>query len=94
MGHILKKMEVDQGRIAEEKGCKDYICKYCGGKATACNFVADMCLQVYAKHNGLCGAYVQTDQYVGYVTECSTCTYYEEGKGCTYGDEIDKASGE
>lgn len=88
MGHILKKMVEDQGRIVEEKGCSDYICKYCGGKATACNFVADLCLQVYAKHNGLCGAYVQTDKYVGYITECSTCTYYEEGKGCVYGDNI------
>lgn len=55
MGRQLKKMRLPNGVVAEERACGDYVCKYCGGKATACNFVADMCLQVYARHQGMCG---------------------------------------
>ncbi|MCD8020445.1 MAG: hypothetical protein LUF92_12950 [Clostridiales bacterium] len=84
MGHILKKMTLDNGIEVEEKGCSNYICRYCGGKATACNFVADMCLQVYARHNGICGAYVNNEKYNGYITECSTCKYHIEGVGCIF----------
>ena len=45
MGRQLKKMRLPNGVVAEERACGDYVCKYCGGKATACNFVADMCLR-------------------------------------------------
>ena len=69
MGRQLKKMRLPNGVVAEERACGDYVCKYCGGKATACNFVADMCLQVYARHQGMCGAYIETEKYVGYVTD-------------------------
>lgn len=84
MGHTLKKMRLDSGVLVEEKGCVNYICRYCGGKATACNMVANMCLQVYAKHVGRCGAYMESEKYVGYITECSTCQYDQEGHGCSY----------
>ena len=86
MGHVLKKMKLDFGQEVEEKGCGNYVCRYCGGKATACNFVANMCLQVYAKHAGLCGAYVDSEKYKGYITECSTCRYQIGGQ-CTYEGE-------
>ncbi len=55
MGRQLKKMRLPNGVVAEERACGDYVCKYCGGKATACNFVADMCLQVYARHQACAG---------------------------------------
>ena len=42
------------------------------------NYVADMCLQVYARHEGVCGAYVDSDKYRGYVTDCSTCAHLGE----------------
>ena len=71
MGRQLKKMRLPNGVVAEERACGDYVCKYCGGKATACNFVADMCLQVYARHQGMCGAYIETEKYVGYVTDAA-----------------------
>lgn len=87
MGRVLKKMVLSNGTVAEEKGCGNYICRYCGGKATACNFVANMCLQVYAKHSGLCGAYMDSEKYKGYITECSTCQFFLEGQGCTYEGE-------
>lgn len=84
MGRQLKKMRLPNGVEAEEKACGDYVCKYCGGKATACNFVADMCLQVYARHQGMCGAYIETEKYVGYVTDCSTCHYQGISGECRY----------
>ena len=74
-------MVLDNGTVVKEAGCMDYVCRYCGGKATALNFVADMCLQVYAKHNGICGAYVDSPQYRGYVTDCKTCLHEKE---CSY----------
>lgn len=86
MGHRLKKMRLPGGTQAEERSCGDYVCRYCGGKATACNFVADMCLQVYARHDGLCGAYIETDQYMGYVTECGTCKYQGMEGVCGFGE--------
>jgi len=93
MGHQLKKMRLPGGMEAEERACGDYVCRYCKGKATACNFVADMCLQVYARHNGLCGAYVESDQYVGYVTDCTTCTYEGLAGDCRFGDQGSAAHG-
>lgn len=75
MSRQLKKMLLPGGVNATEKACGDYVCKYCGGRATACNFVANMCLQVYARHQGLCGAYRETETYMGYITECSTCEF-------------------
>lgn len=82
MGRQLKKMVLDNGKEVKEAGCMDYVCRYCGGKATALNFVADMCLQVYARHNGMCGAYMDSEKYRGYVTDCSTCGHQENGE-CT-----------
>lgn len=82
MATDLKKFDLGNGQIAEEKACMNYTCKYCGAKATAANFVADMCLQVFARHVGACGAYVNTDQYSGYISECSTCLYFD-GEQCT-----------
>ncbi|MCI9637312.1 MAG: hypothetical protein HFG77_13130 [Hungatella sp.] len=79
MGRKLKTMVLN-GTEVKEAGCMDYVCRYCGGKATALNFVADMCLQVYAKHNGLCGAYTDSEKYRGYVTDCSTCARQKEGE--------------
>ena len=46
MAYKLKKMRLLGGTEVEEKACPNYKCRYCGEKATACNFVADMCLQV------------------------------------------------
>lgn len=82
MGRKLKKMVLDNGTEVREAGCGDYVCRYCKGRATAQNFVADMCLQVYAKHEGMCGAYVDSENYHGYVTDCSTCLYETDGE-CT-----------
>lgn len=76
MGHQLKKFDLGNGQLAEEKACMNYVCRYCGAKAAAANFVANMCLQVYARHQGLCGAYVNSEKYSGYITECSSCKYF------------------
>ena len=78
MGRELKKMTMFDGTVVEERGCEQYVCKYCGGKAVACNYVANMCLQVAARHDDICGAYVNNEKYIGYITECSTCMYYNE----------------
>lgn len=78
MGRELKKMTMSDGTVVEERGCEKYVCRYCGGKAVACNYVANMCLQVAARHDGICGAYVNNEKYSGYITECSTCVHYEE----------------
>lgn len=83
-GPSIKENAPAKRRVAEERACGDYVCKYCGGKATACNFVADMCLQVYARHQGMCGAYIETEKYVGYVTDCSTCHYQGISGECRY----------
>lgn len=80
MGRQLKRMVLDNGTEVKETGCGDYKCRYCGGRATALNFVADMCLQVYARHNGMCGAYMDSEKYRGYVTDCSTCAHQEDGE--------------
>lgn len=78
MKHQLKTMILENGTEVKEAGCGDYVCRYCGGKATALNYVADMCLQVYARHEGVCGAYMDSDKYRGYVTDCSTCAHLGE----------------
>lgn len=88
MGHVLKQIDLDNGVQYKETGCGNYICKYCGGKATSVNYVMNMCLQVYAKHIGLCGAYVENEKYMGYVTDCTTCAYQEDGN-CTF-EGVDK----
>lgn len=80
MGRHLKKMVLDNGTEVKEAGCGDYVCRYCKGKATALNYVADMCLQVYAKHEGMCNAYVDSEKYRGYVTDCSTCLHQKDGE--------------
>ena len=83
MGRKLKTMTMYDGTVVEEKGCDKYVCKYCGGKAVACNYVANMCLQVAAKHEPICGSFVDNEHYRGYVTECSTCAYYDkESNSC------------
>ena len=83
MGRVLKQQILPNGKIELEKGCGNYVCRSCGGKATACNYVAGLILQVYAKHYGLCGSYVETDKYKGYITDCSTCQYQNDGV-CEY----------
>lgn len=90
MGKKLKKITLENGTTVEEKGCGNYICRYCGGRGTACNFVAGLCLQVYAKHYGLCGAYLDSEKYKGYVTECSTCQFQVNGE-CTFEEEASAA---
>lgn len=82
MAEELKKFDLGNGETAEERACMKYTCKYCGAKATAGNFVANLCLQVFARHVGACGSYVNTAQYSGYISECSTCLYFD-GEGCT-----------
>lgn len=78
MGRALRTMTMYDGTVVEERGCDKYVCKFCGGKAVACNYVADMCLQVAARHEKICGAFVNDEKYCGYVTECSTCVHYDE----------------
>ena len=56
MGRALRTMTMYDGTVVEERGCDKYVCKFCGGKAVACNYVADMCLQVAARHAQICGA--------------------------------------
>ena len=85
MGHQLKSFDLGNGQIVQERACMDYVCRYCGVKASASNMVANLCLQVFARHQGRCGAYVESDQYTGYVSECSTCRYYENDE-CTHGE--------
>lgn len=84
MVHKLKTMTMSDGTVVTEKGCEKYVCRYCGGKAVGCNYVANMCLQIAARHKGLCGAYISDEKYRGYVSECSTCQYYDQDQAqCT-----------
>lgn len=84
MAHQLKTMTMSDGTVVTEKCCEKYVCRYCGGKAVGCNYVANMCLQIAARHEGLCGAYVNDEKYRGYVSECSTCLYYDKDSAqCT-----------
>ena len=83
MGHQLKSFTLDNGNVLQEKACEDYVCRFCGAKANAVNYVANLCLQVFPKHLAGCEAYVEDDTYVGYVNECSTCRYYGEELVCT-----------
>jgi hypothetical protein len=83
MARELKKIVLPNGKEEWEKGCGNYVCHYCGGKATALNCVAGLVLQVAAKHYGICGAYVDSEEYKGYRSDCSTCQYQENGT-CTY----------
>lgn len=84
MARELKKFDLGNGEVVEETVCMNYKCRYCGARAYAGNFVADMCLQVIAKHQGLCGAYVESDKYTGYVSKCTTCSYYSEDGKCLH----------
>ncbi len=79
MGKTLKTMTMPSGKEVQEAGCGNYVCRYCGGRATALNMVAGMCLQIYAKHVGICGAYMESEKYRGYITDCSTCVHQENG---------------
>ena len=88
MGRKLKKMVLDNGKeVREDCGYEKLeVSDYIEGKwpieysVSSQNFVADMCLQVYAKHKGMCGAYVDSEKYHGYVTDCSTCFYQRDGE--------------
>lgn len=80
MEQKLRFITLGDGRIEKERCCMNYQCKYCGARAKAGNFVAGLCLQVAVSHNGYCGAYVESDQYTGFVNECRTCTSYDEEK--------------
>lgn len=82
MGRALREITFDSGKVEKEKGCMKYTCKYCGGRATGCNMVAGINLQLYALHNGICGSYVDSDQYVGFISDCSTCKYLGEDEEC------------
>ena len=82
MAHKLKTFDLGNGELMKEKACMDYTCRYCGAKAVACNMVGGLCLQVVARHEGLCGAYVQNDKYTGYITECETCRYFGDDGMC------------
>ncbi len=86
MGHELKSFDFGDGRMESESACMNYKCKFCGARASACNYVLGLCLQVYAPHTSGCGAYVEDDERAAYVTECCTCAYSTEG-GCTAADE-------
>ena len=86
MGHQLKKFDFGDGRVEQESACMSYVCKYCGVKASACNYVLGLCLQVYAPHLPGCGAYVESEKMADYVTECSTCAY-NSPEGCAAPDE-------
>ena len=55
MKHQLKTMILENGTEVKEAGCGDYVCRYCGGKATALNYVADMCLQSMRGMKGSAG---------------------------------------
>lgn len=66
---------MDDGMVVEEHVCTDYVCKYCGTKASYCNFVGNLCLQAFVPHRKGCGAYIENEKTVGYVNECSTCAF-------------------
>lgn len=82
MAHMLKSFDLGNGMIEKEKACMDYSCRFCDAQAVACNMVAGLCLQVVARHVGLCGAFVQNEKYTGYITECSTCKYFGADGQC------------
>lgn len=81
MGKTLKTITLPSGKVLNEVGCGNYTCRYCGAKATQGNYVTGLCLQIRAPHIGLCGAFKNDSDYSGYITECTTCQYYNsEGK--------------
>ncbi len=86
MGYQLKSFDLGGGHIESEKACMNYKCKFCGVRASACNYVLGLCLQVYAPHLPKCGAYVENEKTAAYVTDCSTC-FYSTPDGCIAVDE-------
>lgn len=78
-----KRFRMDDGLVIEEHVCSDYVCRFCGAKASYCNYVGNMCLQAFVPHVGVCGAYVNDERYSGYVSECKTCRFLGEDGGCT-----------
>lgn len=83
MGKTLKTITLSNGKVLNEVGCGNYTCRYCGSKATQGNYVTGLCLQLRAPHVGLCGAFRNDENYLGYITECSTCQYYDNNSQCT-----------
>ncbi len=83
MGKTLKTITLPNKKILKEVGCGNYTCRYCGAKATQGNYVTGLCLQIRAPHIGLCGAFKNDSDYSGYITECTTCQYYNSEGNCT-----------
>ena len=73
---------MSDGLVVEEHVCSDYLCRYCGTRASYCNFVGNLCLQAFVPHREGCDAYVENEQRVGYVNECATCRYNTEDNIC------------
>lgn len=86
MGHTLKSFDPGNGCIEKETACMSYKCRFCGVRASACNYVLGLCLQVYAPHKPGCLAYVEDEHKAAYVTDCTTCAYSSE-EGCTSPEE-------
>ena len=81
MGHLLRSIDLGDGHIEKEEACMNYQCKSCGVKASACNYVLGLCLQVYAPHLPGCRSYVENEKKAGYVTDCTTCAFHSL-EGC------------
>ncbi|MDO5299703.1 MAG: hypothetical protein Q4F18_09765 [Clostridia bacterium] len=82
MENKRKRFRLPDGMVIEEHVCSHYTCRYCGAKASYCNYVGDICLQAFAPHVGSCGAYISDERYSGYINECKTCKYLAENGGC------------
>ena len=70
------------GFLIRENVCSDYTCRFCGSKASYCNYVGDLCLQAFVPHQGACGAYVNNEKNVGYVSDCTTCRFNRADGSC------------
>lgn len=75
------------GLLVRERVCDDYVCAYCGAKASYCNYVGNICLQAFVPHQGACGAYVNDERYSGYINECGTCKYNRVDGTCELMEE-------
>lgn len=80
---------LDNGIKIDVKMCENYTCKFCGVKATACNFFGSYCIQIFAPHKGECKAFNEkesdySNQYTGFVNNCTTCKYQGSDSTCLF----------
>ena len=89
MGHILRSIYFEDGRLLYEKACENYKCKSCGCKMISCNFVNGIGIQVFASHLDDCEIYLGNAFAKTREVACDSCAYCGENQTCIYEGKSD-----